>query len=69
MRKLVLLNTDGALTEVDQKAQRREALALKAYIDSATDDEGRTYSYKVRLLPIVNKALEGTLRFPFHDEP
>jgi hypothetical protein len=53
MRKLVLLAPNGALTEIDQNALRREALTLKSYIEAAPKDEERQYQYRKRVLPLV----------------
>jgi len=69
MRKLVLKDQDGRLTEVDTKALRREALALKVYIENATYEEEQLYNYKTRLLPLVLEALNGTLNFPHKGHP
>ncbi len=65
MRKLVLLtNRYGALTEVDPKALRREALALKTCIESAPRKEEKQFQYRQKLLPLVEAALNGTLQIP-----
>lgn len=69
MRKLILLDKDGSLTEVDPKALHREALELKAYIDSTTPEEARQFGYKTKLLPLVDSALNGTLKIPYKGEP
>jgi hypothetical protein len=70
MRKLVLTDKGGWLTEVDPKALRREALALKAYIDSAPKQEEKLFQYRKRLLPLVEAALSGGVQFPFKgDKP
>ncbi len=69
MRKLVLLDEDGWLTEVDPKALRREALELKEYIDNAPLIEEQQFHYKTKLLPLVNSALDGFLKIPYKDEP
>ncbi len=62
MRKLVLLDKDGALTEIDRKALRREALALKAYINQAPFAEAYQFDYRGKLLPLVEAALNGTVK-------
>ncbi len=67
MRKLVLKDKDGALTEADPKALRREALALKAYIESAPKREEQKFQYRVKLLPLVEAALNGTLEIPYKE--
>ncbi len=70
MRKLVRKNKDGWLTEVDPKALRREALALKAYIEAASRKEEKQFRYRERLLPLVEAALSGALQIPFKgDKP
>jgi hypothetical protein len=70
MRKLVLLAPSGALTEVDPKALRREALALKAYVESVSKEEERLFQYHKKLLPLVDAALNGSVQIPFKgDDP
>jgi len=69
MRKLVLKDQDGWLTEVDLKALRTEALTIKKYIENVTENEELVFNYKTRLLPLVLKALNGTLHFPYKGHP
>lgn len=70
MRKLVLLASNGALTEIDQEALRREASALKAYVESASKEEERLFQYRKKLLPLVEAALNGSVQIPFKgDDP
>lgn len=70
MRKLVLLDPSGALTEVDPKLLRREASALKAYVESASKGEERLFQYRKKLLPLVEAALSGSVQIPFKgDDP
>jgi len=56
MRKLILKDSDGWLTEVDSKAFCREALMLKTYIENASCGEenysifGRNYLFLLNWL-------------------
>jgi hypothetical protein len=65
MRKLILKDSDGWLTEVDFKAFRREALMLKAYIEKASCGEENLLNFRQELIPLVESALNGTLTIPF----
>ena len=58
----------GYLTEIDQIAMRREALALRDYINSAPPEEEAKYNYKKKVIPIINKALSGRLKIPFEGD-
>jgi len=70
MRKLVRLDENCWLTEVDPKALRREAEALQAYILQAPTGEAREFKYHEKLLPLIEAALDGTLPIPYKgDEP
>ena len=69
MRKLVKLDPNLYLTEIDMKSMRREALALKAYIESAPQQEEELFQYKTKILPLVEAALNGSLQIPYRDEP
>ena len=55
----------GGLTEIDQKAMRREAQALIDYINSAPLEEEEKYGYKGRVIPVVKAALDGQLEIPY----
>ncbi|MBX3659686.1 MAG: hypothetical protein KF740_14740 [Ramlibacter sp.] len=59
------LDDGGWLTEIDQRAMRREALALKSYIEAAPAQEERLFQYKEKVLPLVDAALSGSLQIPF----
>jgi len=69
MRKLVMLDKDGYLTEVDPKALLREALTLRAYIESASNAEEAIFKYKEKLLPLVNAAINNKLLVPYKGSP
>ena len=70
MRKLVKLDSGGWLTEIDPKAMRGEALALQVYIETAPEGEERLFQYRLKVLPLVRAALDGTLPIPYKgDEP
>jgi hypothetical protein len=66
---LIRKDDDGRLTEVDSKALRREAGVLKLYIENADTSEVENFSYRTKLLPLVEMALEGALRFPAMQQP
>lgn len=69
MRKLVKKDENGRLTEVDVKAMRREALALQRYIDEAPAAEKAEFKYHEWLQPVIDAALDGTLRIPYMHQP
>jgi len=69
MRKQVRKDHDGALTEIDSKALRREAMALRAYIEQASSEEEAIFRYRVKLLPLVEGAMNGTLAIPHKGDP
>jgi hypothetical protein len=69
MKKLVLKDSDGRLTEVDSKALIREAIALRTYIENANPSEEKLFSYRSKLLPIVNAAIGGAITFPYMKIP
>jgi len=69
MKKLVKKDMHGRLLEIDSMALFREALALKNYIENAPVDEDKRFSYQVKLIPLINAALKGSLNFPFLDSP
>jgi hypothetical protein len=70
MRKLVKLDANGWLTEIDQKALAREARALRAYIESAPTKEEEIFQYRIKVLPLVEAAISGALVLPYTgDDP
>lgn len=69
MRKLVLLDEDGWLTEVCPIALKRDALTLKALIDSASPQEAELLHYQDRLVPLIEMALNGTIEIPYKFQP
>lgn len=69
MKKLVQKDDSGRLTEVDPKALRREAEALRNYIQNADASEVKKFSYQSKLLPLIDQALAGSLKFPHMDTP
>ncbi len=69
MRKLILKDANGRLTQVDPKALRREAQALQSYIQNADPSESERFSYQSKLAPLVERALSGSLRFPHMETP
>lgn len=69
MRKLVKKSEAGRLLEIDQKALRRQALALQHYIDSASAAEKAEFKYTEWLQPVIDAALEGALPVPYIDQP
>lgn len=68
MKKLVKLDANGWLTEIDQKALAREAHALRTYIESAPAKEEEIFQYKNKVLPLVEAAISGTLMLPYKGE-
>jgi hypothetical protein len=69
LKKLVRKDKNGRLTEVDPKALQREAEALQIYIQNADLFEVHKFGYQSKLLPLVNEALAGSLKFPYMDSP
>ncbi len=65
MIKRVKLDKDGWPTELDWKAIRRETLELKAYIEAAPLGEVLQYEYKSRVMPLIDKTLDGSIQIPF----
>lgn len=65
MIKRVMLDKDGWPTELDWKAIRRVTLELKAYIESADEYEVLKYEYQSRVMPLIEKTLNGTIQIPF----
>lgn len=64
------LDENGCLTEIDWKATRRAALALKAYIDAAPSGEAAKYEYHKRVMPLVEATLDGSVQIPYRgDKP
>ena len=61
MMRLIKLDTDGCLTEIDVKPMRREALALLAYIRIAPKDEEERFHYRAKMVPLVERALSGDM--------
>lgn len=66
MIKRVKLDKSGSLTEIDWKATRRVALALKAYIENASKDEALKYEYCQRVMPLVEATLNGSIKVPYY---
>lgn len=70
MKKLVKLDSEGWLTEIDRKALHREALALKAYIEASPAAEEKIFRYRDKVLPLVKAALMNMLEVPYKgDDP
>lgn len=64
------LDENGCLTEIDWKATRRAALALKAYIDAAPSGEALKHEYHKRVMPLVEATPDGSIQIPYRgDEP
>ncbi|MEK6636851.1 MAG: hypothetical protein AABY88_02085 [Pseudomonadota bacterium] len=65
MKKLVKLDDDLNLTEIDWKATRRQAEKLRDYILSAPDSERRKYEYEERLMPMIDAVFDGSIDIPW----
>jgi hypothetical protein len=65
MIKRVKLDENRSLTEIDWKATRRAALALKAYIETAPSGEALEYEYQKRVMPLIDATLDGSIQFPY----
>jgi len=68
MKKLVKLDADGWLTEIDQKALAREARELCDYIESASTKEEQIFQYREKVLPLVHATISGKLTLPYKGE-
>jgi hypothetical protein len=68
MKKLVKLDEDFGLTEIDWKATRRQAEKVRAYIEQAPADESAKYDYKVNMMPLINGVMDGTLKIPYLEQ-
>lgn len=66
MEKLVKLDENGALTEIDPIALRRTALELKEYIENAPDEEAKKYQYFERVMPLIKEVLDNRIQIPYH---
>ncbi len=65
MKKLVKLDEDFNLTEVDWKATRRQAEKVRDYIANAPEAERQKYDYDKKVLPIIDAVMDGTLQNPY----
>lgn len=69
MKKLVKKTDDGWLTEIDEKAMRREALLLRQCINEASASEKAEFNYDEWLRPVLKAALDGTIQIPYRGQP
>lgn len=69
MIKRVKIDENGSLTEIDWKATRRAALALKAYIEAAPLGELLKYEYQKRVMPLIDATLDGSVQMPYYGSP
>lgn len=69
MKRLVEIDPNTGITkEFDQKAIRRSAQALKEYLlNLKTEDD--EYNLREKVLPILEDALTGNLKFPLDRQP
>lgn len=65
MKKLVKLNENFALTEIDWKATRRQAEKLRSYIKNAPDAESVQYGYQKRFIPLIDGVMNGSIEIPY----
>ena len=65
MKKLVKLDKNLRLTEIDWKATRRQAEMVRDYIADAPEAEQQKYQYDKKVMPLVNAFLEGSLEIPW----
>lgn len=68
MKKLVKLDENLRLTEIDWKATRRQAEKVRAYIESAPEDERIKYDYVGNVMPLINGVMDGTLKIPYLEQ-
>lgn len=68
MKKLVRLDEDFGLTEIDWKATRRQAQKVRAYIEQAPADECTKYDYDANMMPLINGVMDGTLKIPYLEQ-
>lgn len=64
-RRLVKLDRDGWLTEIDLRALQREAAALRAYVDAADARERQVFDYDTVLVPLIEGVLSGAVPIPY----
>jgi hypothetical protein len=65
VKKLVKLDEDFNLTEIDWKATRRQAEKLRDYISNAPENERQKYEYEERLTPMINAVMDGSIEIPW----
>jgi hypothetical protein len=65
MKKLVKLDENLRLTEIDMKATRRQAEMVRDYIANAPEAERQKYEYDKKVMPLVNAFLDGSLEIPW----
>jgi hypothetical protein len=65
MKKLVKLDEDFRLTEIDWKATRRQAERLRDYIKNAPAAECAQYGYQKHFIPLVDSVMNGSIDIPY----
>lgn len=65
MKKLVKLDENLRLTEIDRKATRRQAEKVRDYIENAPEAERIKYEYDKNVMPLVNAVLGDTIDIPY----
>ncbi len=65
MKKLVKLDQDFRLTEIDWKATQAQAELVREYIKNAPDAERIKYAYDENVLSLLDAVRDGTMEIPY----
>ena len=68
MKKLIKLDENLRLTEIDWKAARHQAKILCEYIENAPEAERAKYQYDSRAMPLIDAVMNGSMEIPYLDE-
>jgi hypothetical protein len=65
MKKLVKLDENLRLPEIDWKATRRQAEKVREYIKNAPTAECVQYGYRKRFIPLIDGVMDGSIPVPY----
>jgi hypothetical protein len=65
VQRLIELDENGYMRDVDPKRVRHAALAVRDYILNASPEAEEKYNFRKHILPWVEKILTGSLPLPF----